>query len=229
MDQQKKHREVLRAAFTKSANELDKLLSEEAALQQVQVAWEVLLQKHKNLLMANREIYDTLLQRELPGAQSENNGGTNPDSSTMSRLESLMSFVKSEVENEDRISSAAEGFGLNSDKSRHKKANKPVSNKILIPTATGLMNCNIVKCIFCEGAIFTEDQKNTSVELAFKYAVYKINKDKDLLPNTTLVYDIQYVPRDDSFRTSKKEFVFPATKTGKIRFKDERAWIGCTD
>ncbi|XP_072394933.1 glutamate receptor ionotropic, kainate 2 [Diabrotica undecimpunctata] len=53
-------------------------------------------------------------------------------------------------------------------------------------------------------AIFTEDQKNSSVELAFKYAVYKINKDRDLLPNTTLVYDIQYVPRDDSFRTSKK-------------------------
>ncbi|XP_065161284.1 glutamate receptor ionotropic, kainate 2 isoform X2 [Atheta coriaria] len=54
------------------------------------------------------------------------------------------------------------------------------------------------------GAIFTEDQKDSSVELAFKYAVYRINKDKDLLPNTTLVYDIQYVPRDDSFRTSKK-------------------------
>ncbi|XP_071455838.1 glutamate receptor ionotropic, kainate 1-like [Hetaerina americana] len=54
------------------------------------------------------------------------------------------------------------------------------------------------------GAIFTEDQKDSSTELAFKYAVYRINKDKDLLPNTTLVYDIQYVPRDDSFRTSKK-------------------------
>ncbi|KAG8225893.1 hypothetical protein J437_LFUL006125 [Ladona fulva] len=55
------------------------------------------------------------------------------------------------------------------------------------------------------GAIFTEDQKGSPTELAFKYAVYRINKDKDLLPNTTLVYDIQYVPRDDSFRTSKKE------------------------
>lgn len=54
------------------------------------------------------------------------------------------------------------------------------------------------------GAIFTEDQRDSSAELAFKYAVYRINKDKDLLPNTTLVYDIQYVPRDDSFRTSKK-------------------------
>ncbi|KAG5869106.1 hypothetical protein JTB14_032914 [Gonioctena quinquepunctata] len=162
MDQQKKHRKVLRAAFTKSANELDKLLSEEAALQQVQVAWEVLLQKHENLLIANKEIYDALLQEDkhidigldeddrrsraslavskstlgpVPGTQSENNGGANPESSTMSRLESLMSFVKSEVENEERISLAAEGFGLNS----------------------GLMNCNIVKCIFCEGAHGSEN------------------------------------------------------------------------
>ncbi|KAG8321977.1 Glutamate receptor ionotropic, kainate 1 [Homalodisca vitripennis] len=55
-----------------------------------------------------------------------------------------------------------------------------------------------------QGAIFTQDQKDSSTELAFKYAVYRLNKDKELLPNTTLVYDIQYVPRDDSFRTSKK-------------------------
>jgi hypothetical protein len=54
------------------------------------------------------------------------------------------------------------------------------------------------------GAIFTEEQKDSSDELAFKYAVYKINKDKSILPKTTLVYDIQYVPKDDSFRTSKK-------------------------
>lgn len=54
------------------------------------------------------------------------------------------------------------------------------------------------------GAIFTQDQKDSSTELAFKYAVYKINKNKTLLSNTTLVYDIQYVPRDDSFRASKR-------------------------
>ncbi|XP_054261471.1 glutamate receptor ionotropic, kainate 2-like isoform X2 [Macrosteles quadrilineatus] len=54
------------------------------------------------------------------------------------------------------------------------------------------------------GAIFTQDQKDSSTELAFKYAVYKINKDKHLLPDTTLVYDIQYVPKDDSFHASKK-------------------------
>jgi ionotropic kainate glutamate receptor 2 len=54
------------------------------------------------------------------------------------------------------------------------------------------------------GAVFTEEQKDSSAELAFKYAVYRINKDKHILPRTTLVYDIQYVPRDDSFHASKK-------------------------
>lgn len=58
------------------------------------------------------------------------------------------------------------------------------------------------------GAIFTEEQKDSSIELAFKYAVYKINKDKWILPKTTLVYDVQYVPKDDSFRTSKKGELF---------------------
>ncbi|XP_078033196.1 glutamate receptor ionotropic, kainate 2 [Augochlora pura] len=54
------------------------------------------------------------------------------------------------------------------------------------------------------GAIFTHDQKDSSTELAFKYAVYKINKERLILPKTTLEYDIQYVPKDDSFHASKK-------------------------
>ncbi|KMZ07389.1 glutamate receptor ionotropic, kainate 2 isoform X3 [Drosophila simulans] len=54
------------------------------------------------------------------------------------------------------------------------------------------------------GAIFTEDERESSIESAFKYAIYRINKEKSLLPNTQLVYDIEYVPRDDSFRTTKK-------------------------
>lgn len=54
------------------------------------------------------------------------------------------------------------------------------------------------------GALFTEDQRNSPSELAFKYSVYRINKDKKLLENTTLVYDIQYVPKDDSFHAAKK-------------------------
>ena len=40
--------------------------------------------------------------------------------------------------------------------------------------------------------------------MAFKYAVYKINKDPNIFANRTLTYDIQYVPREDSFRTTNK-------------------------
>lgn len=52
--------------------------------------------------------------------------------------------------------------------------------------------------------MFNGDQKNSNVELAFKYAVHKINQDKSILPKTELLYDIQYVPKDDSFHASKK-------------------------
>ncbi|KAF2357618.1 Ionotropic glutamate receptor L-glutamate and glycine-binding domain [Trinorchestia longiramus] len=52
--------------------------------------------------------------------------------------------------------------------------------------------------------MFTEDQREGPTEVAFKYAIYRINKDNNLLPNTTLLYDVQYVPRDDSFHTSKR-------------------------
>ncbi|OWR42584.1 glutamate receptor ionotropic kainate 2 like protein [Danaus plexippus plexippus] len=54
------------------------------------------------------------------------------------------------------------------------------------------------------GAIFTEEARGGSAELAFKYAVYRINKERNLLPESTLVYDIQYTTTRDSFRTYKK-------------------------
>ncbi|XP_069959651.1 glutamate receptor ionotropic, kainate 2 isoform X4 [Cherax quadricarinatus] len=69
---------------------------------------------------------------------------------------------------------------------------------MLLPTTMGL------PAIIRIGAILTEDQRDSATELAFKYAVYQINNDRVILPNTTLVFDIQYVPRDDSFHTAKK-------------------------
>lgn len=54
------------------------------------------------------------------------------------------------------------------------------------------------------GAIFTEHQREGDTEVAFKYAIHRINQNKILLPNTTLEYDIQYVRRDDSFHATKK-------------------------
>ena len=52
--------------------------------------------------------------------------------------------------------------------------------------------------------LISEDQKDSPIELAFKYAVFRINKDKEVLPNNSLTYDVQYVPNEDSFRTTKK-------------------------
>ena len=51
---------------------------------------------------------------------------------------------------------------------------------------------------------FPDDQKDSPTELAFKYAVYRINNDPTVLPNNTIAYDVQYVPAEDSFRTTKK-------------------------
>eukprot|EP00099_Drosophila_melanogaster_P024022 NP_651941.2 uncharacterized protein Dmel_CG11155, isoform A [Drosophila melanogaster] len=67
-----------------------------------------------------------------------------------------------------------------------------------------LVISNALPPVIRVGAIFTEDERESSIESAFKYAIYRINKEKTLLPNTQLVYDIEYVPRDDSFRTTKK-------------------------
>ena len=69
------------------------------------------------------------------------------------------------------------------------------------------------------GGIFREDQKDSSAELAFKYAVYRLNRERSVLPNTTLVYDIQHVPKEDSFRTSKKGKMIMQILTGWCDFR----------
>uniref|UniRef100_T1JJ21 Glutamate receptor ionotropic, kainate 2 n=1 Tax=Strigamia maritima TaxID=126957 RepID=T1JJ21_STRMM len=52
--------------------------------------------------------------------------------------------------------------------------------------------------------IFTDDQKDSNTEHAFKYAIHRINRDKILLPNITLLYEVQYITSDDTFHTTKK-------------------------
>ena len=72
--------------------------------------------------------------------------------------------------------------------------------KTKLPTVHPIMIYPI-KVLFL---FFAEDQKDSPTELAFKYAVFRINKDKEVLPNNSLTYDVQYVPNEDSFRTTKK-------------------------
>ncbi|XP_050505341.1 uncharacterized protein LOC126883721 [Diabrotica virgifera virgifera] len=75
------------------------------------------------------------------------------------RLSGLMSFLQSEVQNEQKIYLATEGFGLsieNKNKSnnlvdkKNAKLPKQGTNQTLA-TAAGLISYEVCRCIFCEG------------------------------------------------------------------------------
>lgn len=58
---------------------------------------------------------------------------------------------------------------------------------------------------YFSGALLLEEQRDSSIELAFKFAVYKINKENIIVPNSKIVYDIQYVKNShDSFHANKR-------------------------
>ena len=50
-------------------------------------------------------------------------------------------------------------------------------------------------------------------EVAFKFAVNNINRNRTLLPNTTLTYDIQRISAYDSFEASRKGETFAGLKS----------------
>jgi len=72
------------------------------------------------------------------------------------RLDSLMSFLKNEVESEERITMAIQGFSLGNNirGTKLQKMESSSSNKNVVPTTAGLVNCKPRKmaCVFCSGA-----------------------------------------------------------------------------
>lgn len=60
--------------------------------------------------------------------------------------------------------------------------------------------------LFVLGGIFESIETGPSgaEELAFKFALNTINRNRTLLPNTTLTYDIQRINIHDSFEASRK-------------------------
>jgi hypothetical protein len=67
------------------------------------------------------------------------------------RLESLMGFLKSEVENEERVTMAIRGFSLGGDiGAKSQKMESGSRSKRAIPTTAGLINCKFgkVTCVF---------------------------------------------------------------------------------
>ncbi|KAJ8951485.1 hypothetical protein NQ318_000180, partial [Aromia moschata] len=87
-------------------------------------------------------------------------------------LKDLMHFLKIEVENEQRISLASEGFGLTSSSSLSQKRAKQVATEPL-PTAAGLINCDGSKCLFCDGS--------HSSDTCFKAQKFPLDQKKDIL------------------------------------------------
>ncbi|XP_050516071.1 uncharacterized protein LOC114341344 [Diabrotica virgifera virgifera] len=94
------------------------------------------------------------------GSNLSLNSNMNKDTTLELKLVNLMSFLRSEVENEQKISLASDGFGLaqnfsnlnlKSDSEHVRKRN--VKREPLFYTAAGLLNStDVVKCLFCDGA-----------------------------------------------------------------------------
>ncbi|CAG7786127.1 unnamed protein product [Allacma fusca] len=53
------------------------------------------------------------------------------------------------------------------------------------------------------GGIFPEELRSTPVEVAFKYAVFSVNRERKLLGNSTLVYRTLYYKNSDIFQATK--------------------------
>lgn len=61
---------------------------------------------------------------------------------------------------------------------------------------------------------------NSTLEVAFKFAVHQINRDSSLLPHTQVTYDIQYVPHDNSFHTIKTGLLLSSGQRNDILTDD---------
>ncbi|KAI5755331.1 hypothetical protein M8J77_016036 [Diaphorina citri] len=83
------------------------------------------------------------------------------DGSSKDHLQSLMSFLKAEVESEQKIAMAKDGFGLHSSSSQNvsrSKPSKPMSGNSKIATAADLVvTQGESKCLFCSGGHKSQD------------------------------------------------------------------------
>ncbi|XP_059824099.1 glutamate receptor ionotropic, kainate 1 isoform X4 [Hypanus sabinus] len=76
-----------------------------------------------------------------------------------------------------------------------------------VPTTCSIsLNSVNIMYIFPVGGIFetTENEPISIEEMAFKFAITSINRNKTLMPNATLTYDIQRINLYDSFEASRR-------------------------
>ncbi|KAJ8981422.1 hypothetical protein NQ317_015624 [Molorchus minor] len=84
-----------------------------------------------------------------------------PIDSLDARLRGLMTFLRNEVENEQRLTLAVEGFNIREVKNDTESSNKRTKTKVVhseatVATAAGLVNCDVARCIFCGGTHTSE-------------------------------------------------------------------------
>lgn len=75
---------------------------------------------------------------------------------------------------------------------------------VIIATILFIHALSICFSFLFTGGIFPEELKSSPVEVAFKYAVFSVNRERKLLGNnTTLVYRTLYYKNNDIFQASK--------------------------
>lgn len=93
---------------------------------------------------------------------------TNPDATSKGHLKSLLRFIQAEVEGQQKLSMAKEGFGLHAataiQRTKSPKSMSSNSTTNRIPTAAGLVNASASQgesrlCIFCSGNHSPQDCK----------------------------------------------------------------------
>ena len=121
-------------------------------------------------------LVESCLSEEVLRAWQRHSNTSLVQQNGQTRLDSLMSFLKNEVEGEERITMAIQGFsfGTNVRSTKPPKMEPTNLNKSVVPTTADLVNCKHSKlaCVFCEGS--------HSSDTCFKAQKMSIEEKRDL-------------------------------------------------
>ncbi|GFG30965.1 hypothetical protein Cfor_01132 [Coptotermes formosanus] len=151
-------------------------------------------------------LVESCLPEEVLRAWQRHSNGSLVQQNGQTGLDSLTSFLKNEVESEERITMAIQGFsfGNNVRGMKQQKMESSSSNKNVVPTTADLGNCKPSKmakmaCVFCKGS--------HSSDACFKADKMSTEEKRDI--------------------TNRKKCCFACLKTGHIR-RSCRAALKCT-
>jgi hypothetical protein len=105
-------------------------------------------------------LVESCLSEEVLRAWQRHSNTSFVQQSGQTRLDSLMSFLKNEVESEEMITMAIQGFsfGNNVRGIKQQKMEASSHNKNVVPTTADLVNYRPSKlaCVFCEGSHYSD-------------------------------------------------------------------------